>query len=623
MKILTVDFETYYDKEYSLTKLTTEEYIRDPRFETIGVAVKEDGGDAEWASGTHAQIKQWLQRFPWKDSFALAHNAGFDGAILNWHYDIRPKFWLDTLCMGRALHGVNVGGSLAKLADRYELGEKGTEVQNALGKRRADFNAEELGRYGDYCVNDTTLTYKLFGVMSSKGFPKREFKLIDLTTRMFTEPKLELDLPLLEQHLIEVRSRKEALLLSCGFADGAALLSNPQFAELLRSFDVVPPVKISSTTGKETWAFAKNDGGLKELAEHPNEQVQAVVAARLGVKSTLEETRTERFIGIAKRGSMPVPLKYYAAHTGRWGGSDNINLQNLPARGKNSGKLKSAIVAPAGYVVVDCDSSQIEARILVWLAQQSDMVKVFERNNVEMAAGVDKKDFQYDPYKLMAARIYDKDPRKVTDVERFIGKTTVLGAGYGMGAPKFMGQLKAFGVDVPLEECRRIITAYREANGAVVNLWRQGQFVLTAMLQGAVTAFGLGGVLRVLPEEKAILLPSGLSMRYEGLYAERGEKGMQYNYKTRRGNVNIYGGKVVENAVQALARIVVGEQMINISKRYPPVLTVHDAVACLAPENEADEARAYAERCMRTVPDWAAGLPINCESGVGARYGDC
>lgn len=623
MKILTVDFETYYDKTFSLTKLTTEGYIRDRQFETIGVSVKADDGEAEWASGTHEQIKQWLQQFPWGESIALAHNAMFDGAILNWHYDIRPKFWLDTLCMGRAIHGVEVGGSLATLTERYELGEKGTEVQNALGKHRADFTAEDLSRYGDYCVNDTNLTYKLCSVMLKKGFPRHELKLIDLTVRMFTEPKLELDLPLLEQHLIEVRDRKEALLKDCGFADGTVLMSNPQFAELLKSFNVVPPVKTSPTTGKETWAFAKSDEGLKELTEHPDERVQAVVAARLGVKSTLEETRTERFIGVAKRGSMPVPLKYYAAHTGRWGGSDNLNLQNLPTRGENRGRLKSAIMAPTGYAIIDCDSSQIEARVLVWLAEQDDMVDVFKSNNAEIAAGVNKKDFQYDPYKLMAARIYDKPAGDVTDAERFIGKTTVLGAGYGMGAPKFKDQLKVFGVDTSLEECRRIITTYREANSAVVNLWKQGQLVLTAMSQGAITAFGLEGVLTIVPEEKAILLPSGLLMRYGGLSAEQGEKGLQYSYKTRRGRVKIYGGKVVENVVQALARIVVGEQMVRIGKRYPPVLTVHDAVACLAPEKEAEEARVYVEECMRTVPDWAVGLPINCESGVGVRYGDC
>ena len=623
MKILTIDFETYYDKAFSLTKMTTEEYIRSPHFETIGVAVKIDNDETEWASGSKEEITHWLQKFPWDESIALAHNAMFDGAILNWQYDIRPKFWLDTLCMGRAIHGVEVGGSLAALTQRYELGEKGTEVQNALGKHRADFDSAELSRYGDYCINDVDLTYKLCAAMLKNGFPKQEMKLIDCTLRMFTEPVLDLDLTLLEQHLIDVRDRKEALLVACGMDSNEVLMSNPKFAALLESFGVELPFKTSLTTGKETWAFAKSDEGFKALADHPDERVQALVAARLGSKSTLEETRTERFIGIAKRGLMPVPLKYYAAHTGRWGGSDNLNLQNLPSRGDNRGKLKSAIIAPPGHVIIDCDSSQIEARVLVWLANQVDMVEVFFNNNAEILAGVDKKDFKYDPYKLMAARIYGKDTLEITDAERFLGKITLLGAGYGMGALKFQAQLKTMGVSVELDECRRIITTYREANEEVVNLWKQGQLVLTALSQGAVTEFGLAGVLTLVPEEKAFRLPNGLLLRYEGLSAEQGEKGLQYSYKTRRGRVNIYGGKVVENIVQAIARIIVGGQMLLIAEKYRPVLTVHDAVACLALEDDADEARIYVEQCMRTIPSWAPGLPVNCESGMGKSYGDC
>jgi len=609
MKLLALDFETYYDKEYSLTKLTTEEYVRDPRFEAIGVSVKVDDSEPEWASGTHEQLKGWLQQFPWADSIALAHNAMFDGAILNWHFGLRPKFWVDTLGMGRAIHGVEVGNSLAKLAERYKVGAKGDAVLNALGKRRTDFSAEELSQYGDYCINDTDLTYKLFDKMLHNGFPRPELKLIDLTLRMFTEPVLELDLPLLEQHLGEVKDRKETLLKACGLEDRNVLMSNPQLAELLQSFGVSPPRKISLTTGKETWAFAKSDEEFKALLEHPDEQVQAIVAARLGAKSTLEESRTERFIGIAKRGDMPVPLKYYAAHTGRWGGLDKLNLQNLPSRTADAGKLKRAILAPEGYAIIDCDSSQIEARVLAWLAGQQDVVDAFAKRE--------------DVYRKMAARIYDKAEGDVTSAERFIGKTTILGAGYGMGAPKFQVALKTAGVDTSLDECRRIISAYRETNDAIVALWRQAQTVLVAMSQGVHTQLGREGVLELVPEEYAIKLPNGLLLRYADLSAEAGERGLQYSYKTRQGRVKIYGGKVVENVVQALARIVVGEQMVRVAKEYRVVLTVHDAVACIAPEEEVEEAKAYVEECMRWVPAWALGLPVNCESGMGKSYGEC
>jgi DNA polymerase III epsilon subunit-like protein len=233
MDIITIDFETYYDRDFSLTKLTTEEYIRSDRFEVIGISVKVNNNGTEWASGTHEQIRQWLQEsFRWSDSLVLAHNTLFDGAILNWRFGINPRAWLDTLCMGRAIHGVEVGGSLKALAERYGLGEKGTEVLNALGKGRLDFSEAELARYGDYCINDVELTYKLFSRLARK-FPKQELKIIDTTLRMFIEPRLELDTTLLASHLEQIKIIKGDLLSASG-VDKSDLMSSDKFAELLR-----------------------------------------------------------------------------------------------------------------------------------------------------------------------------------------------------------------------------------------------------------------------------------------------------------------------------------------------------------------------------------------------------
>lgn len=610
MKLITIDFETFYEKStFSLSKLTTEEYVRDDRFEVIGVAVKVNDGETEWASGTHEQIKGWLEGFDWANSMAIAHNMMFDGFILSERFGIFPKVYADTLSMGRAIHGVEVGGSLAVLAQRYNLGVKGDEVIAASGKNRVDFTDEDLDRYGDYCVNDVELTYKLFSAMIKKGFPKNEMKLIDLTTRMFTRPLLDLNLNLLEMHLVDIKEKKDNLLLLANIEDKGELASNPKFAELLKGLGVPVPMKISPTTGKETFALSKNDEEFKALAEHPNVVVQALVAARLGTKSTLEETRTERFIGIAKRGLMPVPLKYYAAHTGRWGGSDSLNLQNLPSRGDNAGKLKKAIVAPEGYSVIDADSSQIEARVLAWLSGQNDLVEAFAKGE--------------DVYKIMASAIYNKRAEEVSKEERFVGKTTILGAGYGMGAQKFGAQLKTFGTEINEAEARHIIQIYRETYPSIVALWRQAQLALEAISKGYTTSLGKAGVLGIEPNEKGIRLPSGLLMRYDQLVAVRDEKGMQYQYKTRYGWNKIYGGKVIENVCQAIARCIIGEQMIKIAKRYDVVLTVHDAIACVVKDEEVKEAQAYIEECMKWTPEWADGLPVSCESGYGKSYGDC
>lgn len=603
--IITVDFETYYDREYSLSKMTTEEYVRDDRFEVIGVCVQVNSGTPLWFTGSHNEIAEWFKQFDWAHACVLAHNTMFDGAILSWRFGINPIAWLDTLAMARAVDGAEAGNSLSKLAQRYSIGEKGTEVVLAMGKRRADFTAAELQRYGDYCVNDTHIAYELFKIFR-KSFKPSEFKLIDITLRMFIQPELQLNLPLLEQHLEEVIDRKRKLIEATE-ADREILMSNDKFAAALMLLGVHPPKKVSPATNKLTYAFAKNDEAFKALAEHWDERVQALVAARLGTKSTLEETRTQRLIGIAKRGSLPVPLRYYAAHTGRWGGDDKLNLQNLPRKSL----LKSSIIPPAGYVLIDSDSSQIEARVLAWLAGQKDLVSAFQNGE--------------DVYKIMAAKIYGKPITEITDDERFVGKTTILGAGYGMGAIKFKAQLKAFGVDLHEDMCTHILRTYRSEFGHIPALWENANKCLDALADPQLKTFSFGKQ----PQAVSLLpgvgfdLPSGIPLKYAELKksGEITRDTEQYVYTTKRGLVRIYGGKVVENICQAVARCVIGEQMLRISEKYRVVLTVHDAVACIAKAEEADEAAAYVQECMRWRPEWAKTLPLNCEVKVGDSYG--
>ena len=606
MDLITVDFETYYDKDYSLSKMTTEEYIRDPRFEVIGVAVKVNNNKTEWASGTNTQIRLFLQKFNFHAACLCAHNTMFDGAIISWHYNINPKFFTDTLCLSRSVDGVEVGGSLRALAERYGVGVKGTEVLNALGKRRDSFTPEELSRYGDYCINDVNLTYDLFRVLG-KNFPKKELKLIDLTLRMFIDPILGLDTELLKKHLTEVREYKASLLDAAG-VDKDDLMSNPKFAKLLESLDVEPPTKISPTTGKKTFAFSKSDKGFVSLGEHFDPEVQKLFEARLANKSTLEETRTQRFIDIASRGKLPVPVRYYAAHTGRWGGDDKINLQNLPSRGASGNTLKRSILAPEGYSLIDADSSQIEARVLAWLAEQDDLTTSFTNGE--------------DVYKKMAARIYEVEESSVSKEQRFVGKTTILGAGYGMGAVRFKEQLKNFSTDIDLDEARRIIKVYRDTNDQIDKLWRAAQDILMKIHNGDRGALGINGLVCIVDREY-LSLPSGLRLHYDDLTSTTTNRGVEYDYKTRRGRTRIYGGKVIENVCQALARCVIGEQMLEVAKKYKVVLTVHDSIACCVPDDEVDEARNYIESCMRMVPKWASGLPLDCESGVGKSYGGC
>jgi DNA polymerase len=545
--------------------MTTEEYIRDPRFKVFGACLHEYGSDEppRWYNGDdlHAALTQ----YDWTQTAILAHNAQFDVSILEWKYDCHPVFILDTLSMARALHGTEVGGSPKVLAEHYKLGVKGTEVVDALGLRREQFGAEQLAQYGEYCKNDVALTWKLYKAMGD--FPEVELNLIDITLRMFTEPVLQLDRLELTAHLLRVQARKLEVL---GKHDKAVLMSNPKFAEELLKLGVTPPMKVSPANGNQTYAFSKSDEEFTALLEHDDLKVQALVAARLGTKSTLEETRTERLIGTAERGPLPVPLRYYAAHTGRWGGDDKLNLQNLP-RGS---LLKKCIIAPLGYYVLDSDSSQIEARTLAWLAGQTDLVEAFDRGE--------------DVYRIMAARIYTKAEADITKEERFVGKTTILGAGYGMGAARFQAQLKTFGVTIELDECKRIIDTYRKTYGSITKLWAEAGRAIDAIMEDKHTTLGVNGVLNV-DGKKGILLPNGLRLKYPNLRKHQDDDGdTEIVYDTKKGKAlirtRIYGGKVIENVCQALARIIIGDQMLIVNKKYRVVMTVHDAIACVVPE---------------------------------------
>jgi hypothetical protein len=441
----------------------------------------------------------------------------------------------------------------------------------------------------------------------SQDFPPTELRLIDLTIRMFTDPVLQLNVDMLETHLIWEQQRKANILAKYNKDD---LMSNPKFADLLRGWGVEPPMKKSVTTGKETYAFSKTDEAFKELLGHESLEVQALVAARLGTKSTIEESRTERFIGIARRGPMPVPLRYYAAHTGRWGGADNVNLQNLP----RISPLKKAILAPAGYMMIDSDSSQIEARTLAWLAGQDDLVDAFDRGE--------------DVYKIMASAIYGKAVADITKDERFVGKTTILGCGYGMGAAKFQAQLKNFGVEVTIEEAKRIIDTYRDTYPKITALWKDANTAIEAILRGQLTMLGRGGVLKIEGKD-GVRLPNGLYIRYPNMRQKTDEETgrVEVVYDTKKGRATIpnriYGGKLIENVCQALARIIIGDQMLMIAKKYQVVMTVHDAIACIVPTAEVATAQEYVEMCMRIRPKWGLELPLNCESGYGESYGDC
>jgi DNA polymerase len=632
MDLITIDFETAYDKEYSLSKMTTEAYIRDRRFEVIGVGVKINDGPTDWYSGNNPG--KFLGSLDYSKYAVLCHHAAFDGAILSWKYGIKPKLWLDTLSMARPLHSQVMSCSLASLSSFYGLGEKGTEVINALGKWRKDFTPQELAKYGEYCCNDVELTYALFQKLKGK-LAVKELLAIDTVLRMFTEPMIVLDQSLLADHLADVLERKDDHLSRVAAELGVdkanvqtALMSTGKFADLLYRYDVIPPVKLNSS-GEQTYAFAKTDQGLLDLLEHPEERVSSLVAARLGVKSTIEETRTRNLINASERGAMPVMLNNYGAHTTRLTGGDGMNFQNLPSRGNNT--IRRSLTAPAGHTIIACDSSQIEARTLAWLAGQEDLVDAFREGR--------------DVYSEFATEVYGKTITKADKIERFVGKTCVLGLGYGLGAIKLQKTLKlgagGVSVDVTIDEAKRIVQIYRRKYWKIPQLWNVLSNTINQML-----ADGEGSVAGVLKYKGKTIGLSGYPCMTYPLLRQPSNVGSsllnnaQYVSKPRdykkataekvSGVVDptinwevLYGGKFTENCIQYLAAIINREFMVAIARKYRVILQVHDELVVCVPDEQADEAERYMISVMNTPPVWASTLPVACESGRGNNYGDC
>jgi len=609
MKIITIDFESFYSREFSLTKMTTQEYILSPHFEVIGVSVKVGDDQTQWKTSTRENIRLWLNQFPWDDAIVCAHNAMFDGAILEWIFDIHPKLYHCTMMSSRPIcvpFTTRGKSSLAEVSKFYNLPPKGTEIQNALGMRRRDFNEPAMQRYADYCMHDTELCYYI-AKKHLPQLPQAEILLISATITKFTRPKLELDIDVLTTRLAEVLEEKANVLERCGLHNRDMLMSNEQFAAALIMFGVTPPTKISPRTGKETYAFAKVDKDFIALLEHEDVRVQLIVAARLKVKSTIEETRLQRFIDVyhamqATGSKFAAPLLYAAAHTHRFGGWDKLNLQNL---GRASA-LRRGIKAPEGHQIIAGDLSQIEARITAVLAGQDDLVEAFRK-------GVDV-------YSAFASRLYDFEVTKANTTERFVGKTCILGLGFGVGGVTLQNSLSIADVDVTLNESYRYVNTYRTIYPCIPALWSlMDKKVIQAMAEGVRLEIGFN----IHTEKEAIVLPNGMKLRYPNLYQKQVDGYNNWVYDYRGNETTIYGAKLVENVVQALARIIVSAAEVRLIKAgWYAVLQVHDELLYVIPNAKVEIFSRVLQKILEQPVPWMPELPVAAEVAHGDTYAD-
>jgi DNA polymerase len=657
LRIITIDFETHYSDEYSLRRMTPPEYILDPRFEVIGAAIRIDtvslpmpappepphtiefDRKAAWLDGPN--LKYFFASEDVSRCAIMSHNIGFDGAILAWRFGIVPRLYIDTLGMCRALIPEAKGASLEKALAHIGAPPKGTALAQAKGLRLVDLHRDPryYREYTDYAKRDCDGCFWLFRYLAH-GFSgiggvgrvhrNEEFLLMDMIARMTVQPQFMLDSGVLRAHLTRIESMKDRLLAT--LKDQAILdpdnpkgdlMSNDRYAEVLRRAGVEPPRKISFRTGKETWAFSKDDREFMDLLEDDDPVVQALVAARLGFKSTLEETRTKRFIALAglrwplesRNGApLPFPLKYSGAHTHRYSGEWSLNLQNL---GRES-DLRRALIAPAGHKIVSADAAQIEARTVAWLAGCAPLVQAFARNE--------------DVYSSFASRVYGFPVNKADHpTERFLGKTAVLGLGYAMGVPKFIAtcwKQSKRKVHLDFDFGQRVVRTYRDTYWQIPDYWRSQEQVCHLL---ASRTDGRLGPLIVDGKDQSVILPNGMRLFYREMRKEflpvpgnPDAKREQWVFQYGRETKYTFGGKMTENAVQALAKIITMNAATRIRRKakmgsWVPHLAgqIHDQLVYVVPESIAQDFLALVIEEMRARLDWWHDLPLDAEGGIG------
>lgn len=601
---VTLDFESFFSKDVGFSKLSTAQYVNHPEFRVWGVGIAVADEETEWYSDD--ETEDAINNIDWSTTNLICQNTLFDGYVLKQIYNKVPAFYTDTAAMGRALDP-GLSAKLKDLAERYFPDNlalrKGEELASAKGMHYLTPEIEQL--IAGYCIMDVDLTRELDYIMRPK-MPEEELLLIHLTVDMFCNPSIELDTNLVSQEYDREVAYKEALFEKVG-VPVKTLSSNIKFSDHIISLGITPPIKRSATTGKMIPAFAKKDAAYLQLQDMFPEHADLWEARKLA-KSSLEETRALRFMqSVNKDGTFSMPLKYYGAHTGRFSGGDKLNIQNLP----RDSMLRRALVAPDGYLVYVADLSAIEARMLAWLAGETDLLEQFRLGQ--------------DVYSNFASDIYNMEVNKNTNPEaRFVGKTAILGLGYGLGPDKFELTMTTGAMGPPVQitnnEARKVVDLYRNKYWKIPVLWKKLENLAIASMQ-KVNYGTTYGPLTV--GSRRLILPNDLSMHYADL--EYGANGLRFRKSGQWQYA--YGGSITENIIQALARIVITDGLVRINTKLQEIspkskvaFSVHDELICIAPDDNPDAIMELLITAMCQSPDWAPDLPLAAEGGYDRSY---
>lgn len=688
--LVVIDFETYWDsKTYTLSKMGPIEYVRNENFVPQLCAFTLSNGSCcvDCSVVEHERLQTTFENLDTHDVAWCGHNMhGFDSLILSEFFDFHPRKIWDTIAMMRWTGLSRVcRESHAALTEFLGNGHKaaGTVVSDHK-QWPDDFTPEERMFFIQYCKDDAAQCYQNAQAMLPYMTPDA-LRFMSITARMATEPSFVLDEDLLLEYLSDLdaaadKARQE-LMAMFSFASNAdmlaALRSADKFADMLRSLGVEPPLKESAAKTKTkreklqlaadaglpgaaeelenmqpvmTYAFSKTDVDFVLMQDHPDQRVALLVRTRLQLNSSIDRSRAETLLKFARMHKpLPIMLGAWLAHTGRYSAgasadagtkTDKLQFQNLSKRDPSKRKLRQAIKVPEGQVVVACDSAQIEARGLAFVANEVGLLTQFREGR--------------DPYSELAETIFGvpwqdikagaKAGDKKMKMYRNTGKTGILSCGYGVGHYKYSNTLLRQGIhlhedlDRHHELARYAHGIYRAAHPNIVAFWKTAENVLEAMLLGKSGAFGgpnndiyTFGIMPVGPRTDlcvpSVRFPSGYILRYPGLRAERNDRGRwQFVYDTYKGAskipTHIYGGAFTNNLVQGLSFVDVimyqGCRMDEAGIKL--ACNIHDAWASVVPEEQGEHVKQQMLHYMSMVPPALNGLPVACEAEIGTTF---
>lgn len=651
--VLLIDFETYFDKGYSLSGtggLSTIEFVMDPRFEVLGLGwdtLDPQCGCAHvrWVANGHcrahypeqvAQLCYALQAKYGSELQAVtvvAQNARFDLTVLSRRFGIVPKYSVDILGLARAWNA-RAKNDLASLAKRLHLPAKGhTEDFKGLAWSKGNITPEKAQALADYCCNDVQLEWEVFKhLLPRLRRPAVELPLITNTLNLFLQPTLQVDYARAESLAIRMDAEIEKACKPSGLTRKEVSGKNSFKAALVDRLEKAGDNPESylkfDKKGDLIPAVAKADEQRPLLVHHADADVRALMTAKTAISSwPLHIARVNRIVRQAKAAGdlLPVPLAYHGAHTGRDSGGERINLQNMGnALGhKLIAEMRGMIVAPPGHELVIVDASQIEARKNAWAAGQWDKVEKFRRNE--------------EIYCAFASKVLGRYVRKplkhgIPVIEAWhawarnsIGKVGELGCGYGMGKNKAVVYAKG---KITLEHAEKIVTIYRAENPEIVQFWQnlEKAFRYTARTRQPCS-LPRGFDFRSAPDcDVIITLPSGRELHYHDVRfwfdAEHNRHDLEVFEHQKRVWRRTWGGAICENVIQAISRDVLMEAALRLEALGHHVAhRIHDELVLVVPKGTGKDVLKVAIAELSRSPDWAPDSPLLAEGVVAERYG--